>query len=84
MTLQHALMSTEKPVFRILPSRNLLIALEPIGLSKYTLIHLQKNDLKIGYVIKWTGGHSDGHSTDDMAQFWEHCLPTKIQQRERL
>ena len=35
MTLQHALMSTESRFSLILLSRNLLIALQPIGLSKF-------------------------------------------------
>ena len=35
VTLQHALMSTESRFSEILLSRNLLIALQPIGLSKF-------------------------------------------------
>ena len=35
VTLQHALMSTESQFLEILLSRNLMIALQPIGLSKF-------------------------------------------------
>ena len=35
MTLQHALMSTDSRFSEILLSTNLLIALQPIGLSKF-------------------------------------------------
>ena len=35
VTLQHALMSTESRFSEILLSRNLLIALQPIGLPKF-------------------------------------------------